>query len=87
MSNFPTCIATLSQIVKSAVAPTDCLPRYYGMLLFEIASMTSLREQLTKIGAKVPRFGRSVMLRMAHVAVPWHPFADILPKLSLTIER
>jgi len=41
-------------------------------------SLTSLREKLIKIGAKVVSHGRYVTLQMAEVAVPRQMFADIL---------
>ena len=41
-------------------------------------SLTSLKEKLIKIGAKVVRHGRYVAFQMAEVAVPRHLFIDIL---------
>ena len=41
-------------------------------------SLTSLKEKLTKIGAKVVSHGRYVAFQMAEVAVPRNLFADIL---------
>jgi hypothetical protein len=41
-------------------------------------SLTSLREKLIKIGAKVVRHGRYVAFQMAEVAIPRRLFADIL---------
>ena len=41
-------------------------------------SLTSLREKLIKIGAKVVSHGRYVTFQMAEVAVPRQLFADIL---------
>jgi hypothetical protein len=41
-------------------------------------SLTSLREKLIKIGAKIVRHGRYVTFQMAEVAVPWDLFRDIL---------
>ena len=41
-------------------------------------SLTSLREKLIKIDAKVVSHGRYVTFQMAEVAVPWERFADIL---------
>ncbi len=40
--------------------------------------MTSLREKLVKIGAKVGRHGRYVTFWLAEVAVPRNLFAEIL---------
>jgi hypothetical protein len=41
-------------------------------------SLTSLREKLMKIGAKVVSHGRYVSFQLAEVAVPRQMFADIL---------
>jgi hypothetical protein len=46
-------------------------------------SLTSLREKLIKIGAKVVRHGRYVTFHMAEVAVPREMFADILSLIAL----
>ncbi len=40
-------------------------------------SLTSMKERLIKIGAKVVSHGRYVAFQMAEVAVPRHLFADI----------
>ena len=45
-------------------------------------SMTSLREKLIKIGAKVIRHGRYVAFQLAEVAVPRQLFADILSLIA-----
>jgi hypothetical protein len=41
-------------------------------------SLTSLKEKLIKIGAKVVSHGRYVAFRMAEIAIPRNLFADIL---------
>jgi hypothetical protein len=41
-------------------------------------SLTSLKEKLIKIGAKVVSHGRYVVFQMAEVAIPRNLFADIL---------
>ena len=41
-------------------------------------SLTSLKEKLIKIGAKVVRHGRYIAFQMAEVAIPRDLFADIL---------
>ncbi len=41
-------------------------------------SLTTLREKLIKIGAKVARHGRYVIFQMAEVAIPRDLFAEIL---------
>jgi len=41
-------------------------------------SMTTLREKLIKIGAKVVRHGRHVTFQLAEIAIPRRLFAEIL---------
>ncbi len=41
-------------------------------------SLTTLREKLIKIGAKVVRHGRYVTFQLAEVAIPRRLFAEIL---------
>ena len=45
-------------------------------------SLTSLREKLIKIGAKVVRHGHYVTFQMAEVAVSRQMFADILTLIA-----
>jgi hypothetical protein len=45
-------------------------------------SLTSLREKLIKIGAKVVSHGRYMTFQMAEVAVPRQMFADILSLIA-----
>ena len=45
-------------------------------------SLTSVREKLIKIGAKVVSHGRYVTFQMAEVAVSRHMFADILSLIA-----
>jgi hypothetical protein len=45
-------------------------------------SLTSLREKLIKIGAKVASHGRYVTFQLAEVAVSWQMFADILSLIA-----
>ena len=45
-------------------------------------SLTSLREKLIKIGAKVVRHGRYVTFQLAEVAVSRQMFADILSLIA-----
>ena len=45
-------------------------------------SLTSLREKLIKIGAKVVSHGRYVTFQMAEVAVSGQMFADILSLIA-----
>ena len=44
----------------------------------EHGSLTTLREKLVKVGAKVVRHGRYVTFQLADVAVPRWLFAEIL---------
>jgi hypothetical protein len=48
-------------------------------------SLTTLREKLIKIGAKVVHHARSVMFQMAGVAVPREVFRLILARIRLTL--
>ena len=41
-------------------------------------SLTTLRDKLVKIGAKVVRHSRYVTFQLAEVAIPRTPFAEIL---------
>jgi hypothetical protein len=45
-------------------------------------SLTSLREKLIKIGAKVVSHSRYVTFQMAEVAVPRQMFQEILPLIA-----
>ena len=45
-------------------------------------SLTSLREKLIKIGAKVVSHGRYVTFQMAEVAVPRQMFQEILALIA-----
>lgn len=45
-------------------------------------SLTTLREKLIKIGAKIVRHGRYVTFQMAEVAIPRDLFADILGRID-----
>ena len=45
-------------------------------------SLTTLREKLVKIGAKVVRHGRYVMFQLAEVAVPRNLFREILRRID-----
>jgi hypothetical protein len=49
-----------------------------GPKVVERWSLTSLREKLIKIGAKVVSHGRYVTFKMAEIAVSRQMFADIL---------
>ena len=45
-------------------------------------SLTTLREKLIKIGAKVVRHGRYVTFQLAEVAIPRRLFAEILRSID-----
>jgi hypothetical protein len=45
-------------------------------------SMTTLRDRLVKIGAKIVRHGRSITFQMAEVMVPRALFAEILTRIA-----
>jgi hypothetical protein len=44
--------------------------------------LTTLREKLIKIGAKVVRHGRYIKFQLAEVAIPRDLFADILRRID-----
>ena len=50
-------------------------------------SLTSLREKLIKIGAKIVRHGRYVTFQMAEVVIPRDLFADILRRILTGSDR
>jgi hypothetical protein len=56
------------------------VPILRGMQVYLLKdwSMTSLKEKLIKIGAKVMRHDRYIAFQMAEVAISRHLFADIL---------
>ena len=45
-------------------------------------SLTTLREKLVKIGARIVRHGRYLVFQLAEVAVPRAPFAAILRRID-----
>ena len=45
-------------------------------------SLTTLREKLVKIGARIVRHGRYVVFQLAEVAVPHNLFAGILRRIE-----
>jgi hypothetical protein len=47
-------------------------------------ALTTLRQKLIKIGAKIVRHGRYVIFQMAGVAIPKDLFADILRRIDRT---
>ncbi len=47
-----------------------------------LRKLTTLREKLVKIGAKIVRHGRYVTFQLAEVAIPRTLFADILRRID-----
>ena len=45
-------------------------------------SLTTLRDKLVKIGARIVRHGRYVVFQLAEVAVPRASFAEILRRID-----
>ncbi len=45
-------------------------------------SLTTLREKLVKVGARIVRHGRYVVFQLAEVAVPRALFAEILRRID-----
>ena len=45
-------------------------------------SLTTLRQKLVKIGARIVRHGRYVVFQLAEVAVPRSLFAEILRRIA-----
>ena len=45
-------------------------------------SLTTLRDKLIKIGAKIVRHGCYVVFQMAEIAIPSELFADILRRID-----
>ena len=45
-------------------------------------SLTTLREKLVKMGAKIVRHGRYIVFQMAEVAIPRDLFSDILRRID-----
>ena len=71
-------------------APASCAGLHLGNFMRTLAlpeaveqwSLTTLREKLVKIGAKIVRSGRYVVFQMAEVAIPRELFADILRRID-----
>jgi Transposase DDE domain group 1 len=45
-------------------------------------TLTTLREKLIKVGARIVRHGRDVVFQLAEVAVPRAPFAKVLRRID-----
>ena len=67
---------------RTAVTPAYIFGNFLRTLALPKAvghwSLTTLREKLIKIGAKVVRHGRYITLQLAEVAIPRALFAEIL---------
>ena len=63
---------------------TVCSQKQKSVLPQEVEywSLTTLREKLIKIGAKIIRHGRYVTFQLAEVAVPKALFAEILRRID-----
>ena len=57
-------------------------PRHHLPQEVEHWSLTTLREKLVKIGARIVRHGRYVVFQLAEVAVPRSLFASILRRID-----
>lgn len=66
----------------SALNPLQLHTHPRAALGVEQWSLTTLREKLVKIGAKLVRHGRYVVFQLAEVAVPRDLFADILRRID-----
>jgi hypothetical protein len=62
----------MANFLRSLVLPTEVAQW----------SLTTLREKLVKIGARIVRHGRYVVFQLAEVAVPRALFADILRRID-----
>ena len=68
----------LGMITKNEVSPSQAvLPRAVRRW-----TLTTLREKLIKIGAKVVRHSRQVIFQMAEVAIPRELFRTILERIA-----
>ena len=65
--------ARASKIVFTQPGPLADIPPFS-----QTWSLTTLREKLIKIGAKVVRHGRYITFQLAEVAIPRSLFANIL---------
>ena len=63
---------SLANFLRTLVLPRE----------IELWSLTSLREKLVKIGARIVRHGRHVVFQLAEVAVPRTLFAEILCRID-----
>ena len=68
MTGVQTCALPICNFMRTLAMPKTAEPW----------SLTSLREKLIKIGAKVVSHGRYVAFQMAEVAIPRQMFQEIL---------
>ena len=69
--------STRSPTISATSCGHSCCP-----MQVEQWSLTTLREKLVKIGAKIVRHGRYIVFQMAEVAIPRDLFADILRRID-----
>jgi hypothetical protein len=69
---LPALAYDLANFVRTSASPEEV----------EHWSLTTLREKLVKIGARVVRHGRYVVFQLAEVAVPRALFAEILRRID-----
>ena len=68
---------------RAAPAPRPGLqPRQFPAQDVTQCSLTTLREKLIKIGARIVRHGRYVVFQLAEVAVPRALFAESLRRIA-----
>ena len=76
-------VPALRPIAEAGVVAPHLVWRSPNRALEQVPDpLTSLREKLIKIGAKVVSHGRYVTFQMAEVAVPRQMFADILSLIA-----
>ncbi len=74
---------TAEQLIKEGKNAIRVKPRTSALPEeIEHWSLTTLREKLVKIGARIVRHGRYVVFQLAEVAVPRALFADILRRID-----
>ena len=86
MTQFPSLTLANGRSEDNAFEPLSTVAYNLGNFMRTLAlpkevkewSLTTLREKLIKIGAKVVRHGRYVTFQLAEVAVPRNLFREIL---------
>ena len=72
----PLCVCAVKQH-SPTISATSCA-RWLRRSRSRAGSLTSLKEKLIKIGAKVVSHGRYIAFQMAEVAIPRQMFLEIL---------